>query len=36
MVILSLDSAVSPEVVEKVRNATDATFIKPLYLVTAK
>lgn len=36
MVILSLDSQVSPEVVEKVKAATDATFIKPLYLVTAK
>jgi D-3-phosphoglycerate dehydrogenase len=30
MVILSLDSAVQPEVIEEVRNATDATFIKPL------
>jgi D-3-phosphoglycerate dehydrogenase len=36
MVILSLDSAVPAEVVEKVRAATEATFIKPLYLVTAK
>jgi D-3-phosphoglycerate dehydrogenase / 2-oxoglutarate reductase len=36
MVILSLDCTVPPEVVEKVRAATDATFIKPLYLVTAK
>jgi len=36
MVILSLDSAVAPAVVEEVRQATDATFIKPLYLVTAK
>ncbi|HBG05706.1 MAG: phosphoglycerate dehydrogenase [Geobacteraceae bacterium GWC2_58_44] len=36
MVILSLDSAVPPDVVEQVRVATDATFIKPLYLVTAK
>jgi D-3-phosphoglycerate dehydrogenase / 2-oxoglutarate reductase len=36
MVILSLDSAVSPEVVEQVRVATDATFVKPLHLVTAK
>jgi D-3-phosphoglycerate dehydrogenase len=36
MVILSLDSAVSPEVVEQVRVATEATFVKPLHLVTAK
>jgi len=36
MVILSLDSQVPPEVVEKVKQATDATFVKPLYLVTAK
>jgi D-3-phosphoglycerate dehydrogenase / 2-oxoglutarate reductase len=32
MVILSLDSAVPPQVVEEVRNATDASFIKPLHL----
>jgi len=36
MVILSLDSQVSPEVMAKVKEATDATFIKSLYLVTAK
>ncbi|HJV34678.1 phosphoglycerate dehydrogenase [Geomonas sp.] len=36
MVILSLDSAVPPEVVEKVRVATEANFIKPLYIATAK
>ncbi|GFO69200.1 D-3-phosphoglycerate dehydrogenase [Geomonas limicola] len=36
MVILSLDSQVAPEVLEKVKAATDATFIKQLYLVTAK
>ncbi|HEX9006339.1 MAG TPA: ACT domain-containing protein, partial [Bacteroidota bacterium] len=36
MVILSLDSAVPAEVVEEVRGATEANFIKPLYLVTAK
>ena len=36
MVILSLDSAVPPDVLELVRIATEATFIKALYLVTAK
>jgi len=36
MVILSLDSAVPQEVVEQVKVATDATFIKPLYLATVK
>ncbi|HEY5513898.1 MAG TPA: phosphoglycerate dehydrogenase [Geomonas sp.] len=36
MVIISLDSAVPPDVLEQVRIATEATFIKPLYLVTAK
>ncbi|MCM0083616.1 phosphoglycerate dehydrogenase [Geomonas sp. Red32] len=36
MVILSLDCAVPADVVEKVKKATEATFIKPLYLVTAK
>jgi D-3-phosphoglycerate dehydrogenase / 2-oxoglutarate reductase len=36
MVILSLDSAVPPDVMEQVKIATEATFIKPLYLVTAK
>jgi len=36
MVILSLDSAVAPAVLEQVRIATEATYIKPLYLVTAK
>lgn len=36
MVILALDSAVPPDVLEEVRIATEATFIKPLYLVTAK
>ena len=35
MVILSLDSAVPPEVVEEVRNATGATFIKPLNMTSA-
>lgn len=32
MVILSLDSAVPPQVVEEIRSATDASFIKPLHL----
>ncbi|WP_224962296.1 phosphoglycerate dehydrogenase [Geomonas subterranea] len=36
MVILSLDSAVCADVVEEVRAATEATFVKPLYLITAK
>ncbi|MBJ6723611.1 phosphoglycerate dehydrogenase [Geomesophilobacter sediminis] len=36
MVILSLDSEVPADVVEEARAATDATFIKPLHLVTAK
>ena len=36
MVILSLDSAVPPAVVEEVKGAIEATFIKPLHLVTAK
>jgi len=36
MVILSLDSAVPPDVLELVRIATEATFIKALYLATAK
>ncbi|MBJ6799075.1 phosphoglycerate dehydrogenase [Geomonas propionica] len=36
MVILSLDSAVPAGVVDEVREATDATFVKPLYLITAK
>lgn len=36
MVILSLDSAVPPEVVELVRAATDATFIKALHMPGAK
>jgi len=36
MVILSLDSAVPQDVVELVKQATEATFIKPLYLVTVK
>ena len=35
MVILSLDSEVPPEVVEGVRNAIDATFIKPLNMAGA-
>ena len=32
MVILSLDSAVPPEVVEEVRQATDASFIKAVHM----
>ena len=32
MVVLSLDSAMPPDVVEEVRAATAATFIKPLYM----
>lgn len=36
MVILSLDSAVSPVVLEEVRKATDAAFIKPIYMPGAK
>jgi D-3-phosphoglycerate dehydrogenase / 2-oxoglutarate reductase len=36
MVIISLDSAVPPDVLNLVREATEATFIKPLHLVTAK
>lgn len=36
MVILSLDSAAPPEVVEEVGVAVEATFIKLLHLVTAK
>ncbi len=32
MVILSLDSAVPQEVVDEIRGATDASFIKPLHL----
>ena len=36
MVILSLDSAVPPDVLEQVKVATEATFIKALHLVTAK
>jgi len=36
MVILSLDSAVPQDVLEKVKAATEASFIKPLYLVTVK
>jgi D-3-phosphoglycerate dehydrogenase len=36
MVILSLDSAVPAEVLEEVGAATDATFIKPLHMPTAK
>jgi len=35
MVILSLDSGVPPEVIEEVRNATGATFIKPLNMHSA-
>ena len=34
MVILSLDSAVPPEVVDEVRQATDATFIRPLHMAS--
>lgn len=36
MVILSLDSAVPAYVIEELRKATDATFIKPLYMGAAK
>ncbi|ABB32603.1 D-3-phosphoglycerate dehydrogenase [Geobacter metallireducens RCH3] len=36
MVILSLDSAVPPFVVEEVRKATDATFIKPIHMPGVK
>jgi len=36
MVILSLDSAVPPEVVAELKKATDATFIKALHMPTAK
>lgn len=36
MVILSLDSAVSPEVLEEVRNATEATFIRAVLMQTVK
>lgn len=36
MVILSLDSQVPQSVVEEVKKATEATFIKALHLVTAK
>lgn len=36
MVILSLDSAVPPFVVEEVRKATDAAFIKPIHMPGAK
>jgi len=32
MVVLSLDSGVPPDVVEELRAATTATFIKPLYM----
>jgi D-3-phosphoglycerate dehydrogenase len=34
MVILSVDSAVPPEVVEEIRVATEATFIKPLHMAS--
>jgi D-3-phosphoglycerate dehydrogenase len=36
MVVLSLDSQVPQSVVEEVKKATEATFIKALHLVTAK
>jgi D-3-phosphoglycerate dehydrogenase len=36
MVILSLDSAVPPFVVEEVRKATEAAFIKPIHMPGAK
>jgi len=36
MVILSLDSAVPPFVVEEVRKATDAAFIKPIHMPGAR
>lgn len=36
MVVLSLDSAVPATVVEEIRQATDATFIKALHMPTAK
>jgi len=34
MVILSVDSAVPPEVIEEVRKGTEASFVKPLYMKT--
>lgn len=34
MVVLSLDSEVPADVIEKVRLATSATFIRPLYMAT--
>jgi D-3-phosphoglycerate dehydrogenase len=36
MVILSLDSQVPSSVVNEIRQATQATFVKPLHLATAK
>ncbi|RNC70967.1 MAG: phosphoglycerate dehydrogenase [Desulfuromonadales bacterium] len=36
MVILSLDSAVPPFVIEEVRKATDATFVKPIHMPGVK
>jgi D-3-phosphoglycerate dehydrogenase len=36
MVILSIDSAVPPVVVEEIKKATEATFIKALHMPTAK
>jgi len=36
MVILSLDSSVPRNVVDELRKATDATFVKALHMPTAK
>lgn len=36
MVILSLDSAVPAEVIEEIRRATDASFIRPVYMRSIK
>lgn len=36
MVILSLDSAVPPAVIEEVKQATEATFIRPIHMPAAK
>jgi len=36
MVILSLDTAVPPAVVDEIRKATEATFIRALHMPTAK
>lgn len=36
MVILSLDSAVPPEVVEEMKTAIDATYIRAIHMRTVK